>query len=143
MERKKTKVVAGRGADLSALAACVRPTLLTMRLRKVFTVIICCALAVCHGTAGPALRGAALSRILPGGTKSLLWLCGKPWKPRIPLCEERPGAAFFQEGPRVCVVTKFCLKSLTCLCLLDLQNVKHTRNLIPIRLEFGGSDGLV
>ena len=44
-------------------------------------------------TAGPILRGAARSRTLQEGPNMCCGLAVSPGKPRVPLCEERPGAA--------------------------------------------------
>ena len=98
LERGKTKVVAGRDADLD-----YRDTLVLLVDKRVGSMRQAdpphdetskgvyrhdlCRLAVCHG-------------------------------PGVPQCEERPGAAHFKRD-QVCVGTGFCLKSLACLCLLN------------------------
>ena len=44
-------------------------------------------------TAGPTLRGAAKCRTLQEGPNKSCGLAVSPRKPRVPYCEERPGAA--------------------------------------------------
>ena len=44
-------------------------------------------------TAGPILRGAAMSRTLQEGPNMCCGLAVSPGKPRVPHCEEGPGAA--------------------------------------------------
>ena len=44
-------------------------------------------------TAGPVLRGAAKCRTLQEGPNVSCGLAVSPGKPRVPYCEERPGAA--------------------------------------------------
>ena len=50
-------------------------------------------------TAGPTLRGAARSRTLQEGPSMCCGLAVKPGKPRVPHCEERPGAAHSRRDP--------------------------------------------
>ena len=54
-------------------------------------------------TAGPTLRGAARSRTLQEGPNVCCGLAVSPGKPRVPYCEERPGAAHSRRD-QMCVV---------------------------------------
>ena len=53
-------------------------------------------------TAGPTLRGAARSRTLQEGPDVICGLAVSSGKPRVPHCEERPGAAHSRRDQIMC-----------------------------------------